>query len=34
MTQDHRKAVHRSLSCGYIGLQLRTPQRPSANGSL
>src|SRR4029077_3800870 len=34
MAKDHRKAVHRSLSSGYIGLQIRTPQRPFANGSL
>jgi hypothetical protein len=24
MTKDYSEAVHRSLSCGYIGLQLRT----------
>jgi hypothetical protein len=34
MAKDHRKAVHRPLSSGYIGLQLRTTQRPFANGSL
>jgi hypothetical protein len=32
MAKDHRKAIHRSLSSGYIGLQLQTPQRPFANG--
>jgi hypothetical protein len=24
MAKDYSEAVHRSLSCGYIGLQLRT----------
>jgi hypothetical protein len=32
MAKDHRKAVHWSLSRGYIGLQLSTPKRPFANG--